>query len=466
MSSNHTATPSAGTAAGGTPLADIVEQSLAAASPGAQTEILILRQHLGLTRYSGKRIHQSVEDLSERIWVRSWAGGGMGWASTGDATAAGLTAAVEQAEANSQLVASAEPVPLPDRADPTGVATFFAATAGTGAAARSEIAAGHIERAGDIDINANLRVAVQEMALGNTQGLSVALPLTYAALNAIARTSDGATWYETAIGRDIAALDLDATIDAAVAGARAAALPLPIPPGDYPIVIDPPAISMLLVSLGYVGLNVFGATAAREGASYIAENLGQSVAAAGFTLTDEPLDPVALATPFDAEGTPHSSLTIIDRGVAAAVAHDLTSAATDGTGTTGHALPAGMKGPAPISLSIPSGTDTRAQLIAGLGDGLVVHRIHPFVSLRGGPHADLSGTTRDGVLVIRGGEIAGAATNVRWSNTMTDLFGSVDAASVERSVQWMDLPDHAPHTNHLPSLRCQRFTVHGSQPRE
>jgi predicted Zn-dependent protease len=290
------------------------------------------------------------------------------------------------------------------------------------------------------------------------------LPMTYLALNMVARNGI-ATWYETAIGRDLESLDLAATVDAATDGARAASNPTQIEPGTYRVILDPPAVSMLLTTLGYVGLNAFSASTVKDGTSFLAHHFDERVASELVTLRDEPTDPAALFTPYDAEGSVRGPLDIVVDGIATGPAHDRVSARSAGVETTGHALPASMKTPSPLSLSIPAGETSHTEMLERLGDGLIVHRIHPFVSLRGGPDADLSGTTRDGVLVVKGGEVVGSAINVRWSDVMTDLLGSVEAVSAERSMQWMDLPDHAPITCHVPSLLCGRLTVHGSQPR-
>jgi len=445
-------------------LADVLEETLALAAPGSQAEAVVLRQHLGVTRYTSRSIHQSVEDLSVRLWVRSWLDGGAGWASTADLSSSGLADVVGRAEASAAIVPG-ERLDLPSTASNGGPRPFFAATAAIDAAERARLAVGHIERAGSVEVNANLRVATQELALANSIGLRTTLPMTYAALNVVTRDHGIATWYETAIGRDIDALDLDGVVDEAVAGVGAAARPVAIEPGDYRVILDQPAVSMLLSTLGYVGLNAFGAGAVKDGSSFLAHHLGEAVASNLVTLRDEPTDPAALFMPFDAEGTARRSLDIIVDGTAIGPAYDRASAASGGVESTGHALPASMKTPSPLSLSIAAGSSSRDELLAALGDGLIVHRIHPFVSLRGGPNADLSGTSRDGLLVVEGGEVVGAANNVRWSNQMTDLFGSVEGVSSDRSVQWMDLPDHAPITNHVPSLLCGKLTVHGSQPR-
>ncbi|NNL70722.1 MAG: TldD/PmbA family protein [Acidimicrobiia bacterium] len=447
----------------GTDLLEAADRALEHASAGMQTEVVVLGQHLALTRYSSERIHQSVSDVWNRVWVRSCAEGGAGWASTADLSGSGLMAAVGEAEANARL-RGGDRIDLASEPPAFEASPYFEATANTDAARRAELAAQHAAQAGATGINGNLRVAVQELLIRNSAGLRASLPMTYIALNVVTRDQGGATWYETAIGRDVEALDLSGTVERALAGVGLAAEPVAIEPGEYRVILDPPAVSMLLTTMGYVGLNAFGASVASDDSSYIGSHLGSSIASSAFSLRDDPTDPAALFTPFDAEGTARRPLDIIVDGVAAGFAHDRTSAAAAGVSSTGHALPASMKTPSPLSLSVSPGTATREELVQALGDGLIVHRIHPFVSLRGGPKADLSGTTRDGVLVVRGGEVVGAATNVRWSNTMTDLFGSVEAASSERSVQWMDLPDHSPITSNVPSLLCGAFTVHASQP--
>lgn len=432
---------------------------------GSQAEAVCLRQHLGVTRFSRGQIHQNVEDWTTTVWIRVWNGTGMGWASTNDLTSNGLSVTAELAEANSRGTKSAQ-IELPS----TGVEpieTFFDTTASIAdASARAAIANQCLEVAGHVELNANLRVATQDLSVVNTAGLRLHAPMTYAAMNAVARNEFGSTWYDGAIGRDSSKLDFAAVAETATQGAVAAGHPVRIADGEMRAILDPAALSMLLVSIGYVGVNAFGAGAVAEGRSFVGSHIGEAVASDSISLVDDPLDTAALNSAFDAEGTKRQIVPIIENGVAVGVGHDLTSAARSDVTSTGSALPVSMKTPSPHSLSIPAGTSSREQLVDDLSDGIIINRIHPFISLRGGPEGELSGTTRDGVLVVRSGEVVGSAVNVRWSNNMTDLLRSVEGVSEERSVQWMDLPDHSPHTNHVPSLLCGRFIVHGSQPRE
>lgn len=445
-------------------LVERVEGALASAAP-RQVEVSAIRQDLGVTRFSGGRIHQNVQDQDVRVWARVWSNGGAGYAATTDLSPEGLDAVVRDAAALSKDLSGSR-IDLPSSVPSTSEA-YFSATAACDAPARAAVVDEiHAAVGDDLASHGNLRIADQTVALVNSVGLRASYDATYAALNLVLQGADRSTGYGGSIGRDTAQLDFVGAARRAAAAARSGRAPLVARPGHYEVLLHPPAVSMLLVSLGYVGLNCFGASALRSGDSFLAGAIGRRVGSELFTLVDDPLDPSALFTPFDAEGTPRTQLTIVDGGVARGVAHDLTSGSIDGTASTGHALPPGDKGPTPHSLSIPAGSTPVDDIIAGMERGLIVHRIHPFVSLRGGPDAELSGTTRDGVFLVEKGEIVGPVANVRWTNRMTDVFQGIEAVSKERSVEFMDLPQFSPHTNHVPSLYSTAFTVHASQPRE
>lgn len=430
---------------------------------GRQVELSVIWQKLELSRFSDGRVHQNVGDAGPRVWARVWDNGGTGHAMSSRIDPASLSALMDRALAN--VVPSDRPaIELPAAVD-AGADPWFDATADLDADARGSMIGDLHDAAGtSVSSHGNIRVAAQTHAIANTAGLRTGYRSTYAAMNFIARAEGGANGYGGAIGRDINRLDLTAAAKRAADIAMAGRRPVVAPPGEYEVLLDPPAVSMILVSLGYVGLNSFGAASARAANAWFRP--GQRIGSAGFTMADDPLDEAALFSPYDAEGTPRQRLSLVDAGTVSGVAHDLTSAAMDGTVSTGHALPPGDKGASPHSLSIPAGTTSRDEIIAGMTRGLVVTRVHPFVSLRGGPRGELSGTTRDGVFLVENGRIVAPVTNVRWSNAMGDLFGGVEATSRERSVEFMDLPEFSPHTAHVPSIYSTRFTVQSSQPRE
>ncbi len=449
----------------GMPTSAELADKLADALPadGSQVELTAVWQQLDLTRFSGGRINQNVGDSAFKVWARTWTTGGPGFAIGSSVDPSDLAQLVAEATANANHVDGSK-IYLPSSTtlvnDP-----YFQSTADLDAEARAKLAETIIAGGdGKAVAHGNIRVALQSFGLANTSGLRTGYEATYAAMNMVSQARGRATGYAGAIGRDASQLDFVGAAKHSAEMAIQGEDPVVVEPGDYEILLDPPAMSMLLVSLGYVGLNLFGATAARQPSAW--HHLGRKTASPNFSLFDDPLNEKALFSPIDAEGTPRSAITLIDEGKAEGVAHDIASAAADGTVSTGHAMPPGDKGPAPHSLSIPAGETSRADIIAGMKRGLVVNRIHPFISLRGGPEGDLSGTTRDGAFLVENGEVVAPVANVRWSNSTTDLFGNVEAVSVERSVEFMDLPEFSPHTAHLPSVYSTRFTVQSSQPRE
>jgi len=443
---------------------ELLDDALAKAPGVDAAEFVLVRQRLSLTRFSRGRIHQNVEDEGARLTARVWTNGSRG---VRIADGAGAFAASELGAAarSEDALASAPPLELPGEAPAHDVATWLDSTAGVSAAARAAAAGAAIARAGGRELSGHLRVAVQDITIANTSGLRAHLPLTFASFVASAVAEGGVTGAASRVGRDLAQLDLDGAVDEAVSVATAAQLPLPVRDGDYRVLLDPAAVSMLLLNLGIIGLDCFSAGGVSKG-SFVAADVGSTVASPAITLVDDGASPRGLPVPWDVEGIPKRLLTIINAGTAAGVAHDLTSAARAGMGSTGHALLPGAKSPMPTALRIESGADSRDELVRSLGRGLIIRRIHPFVSLRGGPTAEISGTSRDGVFVVENGEIVGAAANVRWSCSALELLRSVEAVSSERSVEFMDLPELFPSTNDVPSLLCGRLRIHGSQPRE
>ena len=115
-------------------------------------------------------------------------------------------------------------------------------------------------------------------------------------------------------------------------GAACPATPAELPPGEYPVVMEPRAVGSLLELLGDTALN---GLAHAEGRGALVDRLGQQVAAPAINLADSPYFTSTLPRAFDAEGTPKRPMPLIQDGVARAVVHDLRSGALAGVGSTG-----------------------------------------------------------------------------------------------------------------------------------
>ena len=88
------------------------------------------------------------------------------------------------------------------------------------------------------------------------------------------------------------------------------------------------------------------------------------------------------------------------------------------------------------------GASTQRDLIPGLQDGLMVtcvwynRTVDPQTML-------LTGLTRDGVYVVRGGEVIGAASNFRFNDSPISMLNRISAATDARRTLPREMADYA-----------------------
>ena len=128
-------------------------------------------------------------------------------------------------------------------------------------------------------------------------------------------------------------------------------------------------------------------------------------------------------------------VSFIEGGVARGVVYDTYFAAKAGTASTGHALPAGYgEGPLPTNLFMAPGTSSLEEMVASTERGLLVTRFH-YVNIADPVNAVLTGLTRDGTFLVKGGKVRRPVKNLRFTESMIKAFASVEALSRERSLE-------------------------------
>lgn len=141
--------------------------------------------------------------------------------------------------------------------------------------------------------------------------------------------------------------------------------------GSYPVLYDERVASSLI---GHLLMAVNGSAIAR-GSSWLREALGTQVLPAGLSVIDDPLRPRAGSSrPFDAEGLPARRRAIVQDGVLTGWTLDLATGRKLGMPSTGSAArgPSAPPSPATSNIDLTQGTASRADLIAGMGTGLLV----------------------------------------------------------------------------------------------
>src|SRR5262249_60080645 len=105
-----------------------------------------------------------------------------------------------------------------------------------------------------------------------------------------------------------------------------------------------------------------------------------------------------------------------------------------GVRSTGHALPPGDEadGPFPTHVQMAAGEDSLDDLVQQVERGLLVTRFHYVNGLLDPRRALQTGMTRDGLFLIDQGRVTRGVRNLRWTESMLDVFSRMDGATRER----------------------------------
>jgi predicted Zn-dependent protease len=201
--------------------------------------------------------------------------------------------------------------------------------------------------------------------------------------------------------------------------------------GPVRVLLRPQAALTLIATYGYAALSAAGYS---ENRSAVAGLMGERVVSELLSLTDDGMDPAGIPSRFDPAGTPRRRTPLIDRGRLVGVVSDQRYAAVTGGVATGHGVPLGWRfgaDPAPSHLLLEPGEFSDQELLAQLGDGLVISRLdylrvlHPKDTL-------VTGTTRDATYWAAGGTLAGWHPQVRLTFRMDEVLRAVLAVGRDR----------------------------------
>lgn len=267
-----------------------------------------------------------------------------------------------------------------------------------------------------------------ESAVATSTGIAATTRRTACYLSASAVAGEGSetqTGSGYSVGREPADLDLaKAASDAVERATRLLGATKP-KSSRLTVILEPRITATLLAILG----GILDGESVLKGRSLFAERLGESVSAAAVTLTDDPTDPEAYgASPYDAEGLACRRNVLIRDGSLERFLYNSYAARRAGTSSTGSAVRAGYKSAPGIgarALSLVPGTKAPEQILAEVGDGLLVQSVSGIHSGVNPVSGDFS-VGAEGLLV-RGGELAGPVREFTIASTIQRMLLGVVA---------------------------------------
>ncbi|CAA9219184.1 MAG: TldE protein, part of TldE/TldD proteolytic complex [uncultured Acidimicrobiales bacterium] len=233
------------------------------------------------------------------------------------------------------------------------------------------------------------------------------------------------------LGRSPTTLDIDFAAEEAAAHATRL-LGATQPASSRMTVVFEPSVTASI--LGIIGRTLSG-EAVLKGRSLFADRLGEEVAAPGVTLVDDATDPSSFgAWPDDDEGLASRRNVLVEQGVLARFLHSSYSGRRSGAGSTGSAVRGYSSTPtvAPRALSLVPGTRSQEELIASVGEGVLVQSV---TGLGSGVNA-VSGDFSVGAegLMIRNGALAEPVRGMTLASTLQRMCR--DIVNVGADQRW------------------------------
>ncbi len=411
--------------------AEAIIQHVISLSDADETEALLSHGEENLTRFSDNVISQNVARNTDSLTIRVHLGKKVGRATTDKFDNDSLKRAFNMAKS----VASQQDE-NPDLLTMLGPSEFLQSnayypdTVAFSPEERAETIAKLVKEAARSKGNGAgiFSTGCESVAIGNSKNLFGYFQSSSAALSLTVDIEGASGWAEDT-QRDVSNIDADRVMNTAIRKAKDAQNPIQIEPGEYTVVLESAAVSDFMMFLAYES---FGGLNYNEGRSFLSGRLGEKILGDNITICDDAYSDLNPGLPFDFEGAPRQSLTLIENGIAKAVVHDRITAAKANTVTTGHSLPQpNSSGPFPLNLELAAGDSNLAEMIKSTDHGILVTHFH-YANVLDPVEVMLTGMTRDGTFLIENGKISKPIINMRFTDSIVKAFNQVELISKER----------------------------------
>jgi len=405
----------------------------AAAAAGCDAaDAVLLSSSSALTRFANNIIHQNVATESATLFLRTARGKRIGCVRTGVLSSAGIGAAAQKA-ADIAAAAAEDPefpgIVASPAAEPCAV--FDDPTAEATPEQRADAVRriiGCVEGGGAV-ASGSLSTAAGSAAVANTAGTRQFERETHAGLSVVAM-ADAAAGRAEFSGQRLGEMDAAERAESALKTCLDSRGAAELEPGEYAVVLEPPAVADLLRFLARLGFNALDM---QQGRSCLQGRLGRKVADERITLIQDPRDPAGWPSAFDGEGVPTQRLELIADGVFRNVVHDTRTAAKDGVASTGNGgIPPNPYGPHAAPLLLSPGAATLDEMIASTERGLLVSHVH-YTNVAERSTCTITGMTRYGLFEIVDGAVARPVKNLRFTQSV--LAALADVGGVGRARQ-------------------------------
>ncbi len=365
-----------------------------------ELELILIRGREELTRFTHGHIHQNVAEEDAVLYVRAWVDGKTGVAQTNDLSEGGIRRVMAEAAGIARAQSKPAGYEPPGPASYRDMPAFDEATWQASPALRAHLVARAVAEANKLGFNASgsLSTGGDEIWIRTTRGVNAHFRVSTARFVTVILGKEGGSGYAEFSGTRISDFHPEEVAGRALSKAARSEKRMKLEPGEYPVVLEEPAVATLIGMLASMG---FSARAVLENRSFFCNRFGEKMVADLVTIYDDALHSKTIPMPFDFEGVAKTRVYFFQNGVAEAVVHDSRTAKLMGAKSTGHALPPAAAGwsPMPTHLVMEPGTATDEELLSGLSRGLLVTRFH-YARTVDPVRGIMTMMTRDGTFLV------------------------------------------------------------------
>lgn len=308
--------------------------------------------------------------------------------------------------------------------------------------------------AGAEKVAGSLSSSISEISVQTSGGVYAKEQGTNLEISVRAFSSEVASGHSVSIARE------EKGFDPALAGHQAGKIadralnPMEGQPGRYDAFLCPLVFADLVSQLGERA----SAFLVDAGQSFLADKIGSQVASENLTLHDDPTVKGSYGLRiFDDEGVPTQRNTVVEKGKLRTYLHNSTTAKKSGVETTGNA---GLLVPTPWNLVVEPGSKKMEEILSKIDRGIYITNSW-YLRYQDYSKGDFSTIPRDGMFLIRKGELTRPVRNLRISDNILRIFQNIVKISREREwIKWWEVetPTLTPHAL-VTDLNLSRSTL-------
>ncbi len=193
--------------------------------------------------------------------------------------------------------------------------------------------------------------------------------------------------------------------------------------GTYEAVLDFQAAATPSIFIGFA----LSAQSILDRASFLIDRIGEQIFSKNLSIVNDPHDPKFLsATSLDMEGVATKKYSLINQGIIENYAHSRLTASRMGTESNGCGFTFyGRSMSFPFAMKIQPGTKSKETLISEIDNGLLITNFH-YSNFVDPVRGVLTGMTKDGLFIIKNGEIVGSAKNMRYTDSIVSMLSNAE----------------------------------------